>query len=180
MELGRIGIWDWLGGDRADVREAAAELDELGYGALWFPSRPTRFELGRELLDAAQRDVLAPEQAVVLETDPDRARALGRQHLHIYLMAPNYTSNWLRLGFTPDDLEDGGSDRLVDAMVAWGDEDAIRSRIAAHHEAGADHVCIQVITDGAQLPREEWRTPPPGPPASGAGPPPAAGAAPPG
>jgi hypothetical protein len=73
-------------------------------------------------------------------------------------MAPNYTNNWLRLGFTPEDLEDGGSDRLVDAMVAWGDEDAIRSRIAAHHEAGADHVCIQVITDGAQLPRDEWRT----------------------
>lgn len=103
--------------------------------------------------------VLAPEQAVVLETDPDRARALGRQHLSRYLLAPNYTNSWLRLGFTPGDLENGGSDQLVDGLVAWGDAGAIRERVAQHHEAGADHVCLQVITaDPASLPREEWRT----------------------
>ena len=103
--------------------------------------------------------VLAPEQAVVLETDPDRARALGRQHLSRYLLAPNYTNSWLRLGFTPGDLENGGSDRLVDGLVAWGDAGAIRDRVAQHHDAGADHVCVQVITaDPAALPREEWRT----------------------
>jgi probable F420-dependent oxidoreductase len=277
MELGRIGVWNWLGGDPAEVREAAAELEELGYGALWFPNRPTSFELVRDLLDATRRMVvatgivsiwdhpaeeaaaahqaireahpnrfllglgvshallvdrdepgrysrpltrmreyldaldaaptpapveervlaalgprmlelatdrsagahpylvtadhtrearevlgarrlLAPEQAVVLETDPVRARALGRHHLRIYLLAPNYTNSWLRLGFTPDDFADGGSDRLVDALVAWGDADTIRDRIAAHHEAGADHVCIQVVTDDAALPLKQWRT----------------------
>ncbi|HEY7202267.1 MAG TPA: LLM class F420-dependent oxidoreductase [Candidatus Dormibacteraeota bacterium] len=103
--------------------------------------------------------VLAPEQAVVLETDPERARALGRQHLTRYLQAPNYTNSWLRLGFTPGDLENGGSDRLVDGLVAWGDIGAIRDRVAQHHDAGADHVCLQVVTaDPAALPREEWRT----------------------
>lgn len=103
--------------------------------------------------------LLAPEQAVVLETDPARARAIGRQYLAAYLQLTNYTSNWLRLGFTADDLAGGGSDRLVDALVAWGTTEAIRNRIADHHRAGADHVCIQVITgDGGRLPRDEWRT----------------------
>ena len=103
--------------------------------------------------------LLAPEQAVVLETDPQRARALGRQHLSRYLQAPNYTNSWLRLGFTPGDLENGGSDRLVDGLVAWGDAGAIRDRVQRHHDAGADHVCLQVITaDPSALPLEEWRT----------------------
>jgi probable F420-dependent oxidoreductase len=76
-----------------------------------------------------------------------------------YLRATNYTRNWLRLGFTPDDMEGSGSDRLIDALVAWGDLDAIAERVAAHHRAGADHVCLQVITaDRNALPRAEWRT----------------------
>lgn len=278
MDLGRIGIWSWnLREEGAEVAEAAAELDELGYGALWFPNSPTAFECARALLEATRRlvvatgivsiwthppdraaaahheltrdhagrfllglgishafllepeqqeryrrplaamreyldaldaaehpvpveeralaalgprmlalsrdrsagahpylvtvehtrgarellgpdRILAPEQAVVMETDPERARALGRQHLSRYLRAPNYTKSWLRLGFTPEDLEDGGSDRLVDGLVAWGGLDAIRERVAQHHEAGADHVCLQVITgDPGALPREEWR-----------------------
>src|SRR2546421_8293312 len=108
--------------------------------------------------------LLAPEQAVVLETDPDRARALGREHLTRYLQAPNYTNSWLRLGFTPGDLEHGGSDRLVDGLVAWGDAGAIRERVAQHHDAGADHVCLQVITaDPMTPPLEEWRGPAEGP-----------------
>jgi len=102
--------------------------------------------------------LLAPEQGVVLETDAARARAIARQHLARYLQAPNYVNNWLRLGFTPDDLADGGSDRLVDALVAWGDVDAIRERIAEHYRAGADHVCIQALTaDPMALPRAQWR-----------------------
>jgi probable F420-dependent oxidoreductase len=103
--------------------------------------------------------LLAPEQGVVLTTDPVEARRIARAHLAFYLRAPNYTNNWLRLGYTPDDLAAGGSDRLVDALIAWGDVEAIRERVAAHLSAGADHVCLQVLTaDPAAWPREEWRT----------------------
>ena len=94
--------------------------------------------------------VLAPEQGFVLETDPDRARAAARAHLERYLAAVNYRNSWLRLGFDEPDFEDGGSDRLVDALVAWGDESAIAARIRAHHDAGADHVCIQAFRPDGQ------------------------------
>jgi probable F420-dependent oxidoreductase len=110
----------------------------------------------REILGAGA--LLAPEQAVVLETDPTRARAAARAHMELYLTLPNYTNNLLRVGFGEVDLGDGGSDRLVDAIVAWGDEDAIASRVRAHHEAGADHVCIQVVgVEGGAPPRAAWR-----------------------
>jgi probable F420-dependent oxidoreductase len=279
MDLGRIGVWSWsFGNEPAEIREVAAELEELGYGTLWFPNRPQIFELARQILEATRRIVaatgiasiwthtpeevtrahreltrtypgrfllglgvshahvvnrdqpgrysrplakmreyldrldqvanpvpreervlaalgprmmelarertagahpylvtvehtrraraqlgagriLAPEQSVVLEADPDRARAVARQHLAMYLQAPNYTNNWLRLGFTPDDLGNGGSDRLVDEVVAWGNPEAIRDRVIQHLQAGADHVCIQVATatPRAELPRKEWR-----------------------
>jgi probable F420-dependent oxidoreductase len=101
--------------------------------------------------------LLATEQAVVLETDPERARSLARRHLQVYLLAPNYTNNWLRLGFAESDFADGGSDRLVDALVAWGDAAAIRERVARHHEAGADHVCVQILTEDRRLSVEQWR-----------------------
>ena len=274
MDLGRVGVWNWLpADDLVTAVEAAAELERLGFGALWFPESAASFDIARALLegtsrmvvatgivsiwkhppaesaaahaeltaahpgrfllglgvshafladgqyrrplakmreylddlDAAQprvpaaervlaalgprmlelardrsagahpylvtpehtrlaREVLGPdrliaaEQAVVLETDPERARALARQHLAIYLQAPNYTNNWRRLGFTEDDLAGGGSDRLVDALVAWGDAGAIRDRVARHHESGADHVCLQVVTGEFRPPREEWLT----------------------
>ncbi|MFE7661859.1 LLM class F420-dependent oxidoreductase [Streptomyces celluloflavus] len=89
--------------------------------------------------------LLAPEQAVLLETDPVAARALARDHMGVYLALPNYVNNLRRLGFEDDDFTGGGSDRLVDAIVAWGDADAIRERIRAHHDAGADHVAIQPL-----------------------------------
>jgi probable F420-dependent oxidoreductase len=76
----------------------------------------------------------------------------------MYLTLPNYVNNLKRLGFTDADVADGGSDRLVDAIVAWGDLDAIRRRIAAHHDAGADHVCLQVLDpDPRALPLRQWR-----------------------
>jgi probable F420-dependent oxidoreductase len=113
---------------------------------------------------AAARDALgpdalvAPEQAVVLDTDPEVARTAGRAHLAVYLGLPNYVNNWKRLGYTDDDVADGGSDRLVDALVAWGDEEAIRARVQAHRDAGADHVCIQVVgLEWNELPTEQWR-----------------------
>jgi probable F420-dependent oxidoreductase len=89
--------------------------------------------------------VLAPEQGVVLETDPGRARAIAREHLSAYLRLPNYRNSWREDGFGDDDFAAGGSDRLVDALIAWGDADAIAARVRAHHEAGADHVCIQPV-----------------------------------
>lgn len=106
--------------------------------------------------------LIAAEQGVVLETDPDKARTIARQNLAGYLILPNYTNNFLRLGFSPDDLDNGGSDRLVDALIAWGDEDAIRARVQEQHDAGADHVCVQVLTATEGLgrgaaPREQWR-----------------------
>jgi probable F420-dependent oxidoreductase len=113
---------------------------------------------------AAAREALGPdalvlpEQAVVLERDPSVARALGRAHLSFYFALPNYVNNLRRLGFGDADFADGGSDRLVDAMVAWGSEDDIRARIDQHRAAGADHVCIQVLAENAVgLPLAQWR-----------------------
>ena len=102
--------------------------------------------------------LLAPEQAVVVERDPSIAREVARQHLAIYLQLPNYARNWERLGFDAADAADGGSDRLVDALVAWGDVEAIARRVDEHRAAGADHVCIQALaTDLRVPPRAAWR-----------------------
>jgi probable F420-dependent oxidoreductase len=102
--------------------------------------------------------LVAPEQAVVLETDPEVARRIAREHLAGYLGLPNYSNNWRRIGFTDHDLADGGSDRLVDALVAWGDEQAALDRVQAHRDAGADHVCVQVLGPALGTPaREQWR-----------------------
>ena len=269
MNLGRVGAWSGLlrRGERQAAVKAAAELDELGYSALWFPggqhegvvdhiwallrgtrkaviatgivsvwthpaetmaeahhaftqSHPDRFLLGIGIshqhavegagikyekplqklrsyldeLDAAphpvpiderisaslgplslklSRDrtlgthpyfmpvahthiareavgsakVVAPEQMVVVETDPSRARAIARKAMDRYLHAPNYVNNLLRLGYTASDVGNAGSDRLVDDLIAWGSPDKITERIREHHHAGADHVCIQVLTE---------------------------------
>jgi probable F420-dependent oxidoreductase len=280
MELGRFGIWSGQlrRADPAAIDEAAAELDELGFGAIWFPGghggdvfgdaarlleatsratvatgilnvwmhtptetatghatlnreHPGRFLLGLgvshepavtnsgqvyerplakmrgflDSLDAAEpavpvgermlaalgprmlelaRDrtagahpylvtpdhtatargvlgdgpLLATEVMVVLDDDAERARAVARQHLSRYMALPNYTNNFLRHGFDEDDLLDGGSNRLVDGLIAWGNLDAIAARIGEHHDSGADHVCIQILqADAAALPREAWR-----------------------
>lgn len=102
--------------------------------------------------------LVASEQAVVLETDANAARTIARQHLSVYALLPNYTNNWRRIGFTDDDLSGGLSDRLVDAFVVWGDEAAIAQRVQAHRDAGADHVCIQVLqADQGTQALEQWR-----------------------
>lgn len=280
MDLGRIGIWSAAlrSADRDAIVEAAAELDALGYGALWFPggsrdgftervssllettrraviatgivsiwthpaadvardhhafqqAHPGRFLLGLGIshhhvversgltyhrplhklrsyldeLDAASPPVprderilaslgprslqlarerslgthpyfvpvahtrlaraamgpgklVATELMVVLETEPDKARAIARQHMAMYLAAPNYATNLLRLGYSQADLEGGGSDRIVDDIVAWGDLERIKVRVAEHHAAGADHVCLQVLNQDRAAPaRAEWR-----------------------
>ena len=101
---------------------------------------------------------MAVEQGVVVTSDGDEARAIARTALAGYLPLPNYRKSWLRQGFTEDDLADGGSDRFIDAMVAWGDAGAIATRVQAHRDAGADHVCIQVLpVPGSPAPRAQWR-----------------------
>lgn len=101
---------------------------------------------------------LMPEQMAVLETDPAAARAIARRTMATYLGLPNYVNNLHRLGWTDDDLADGGSDRLVDAIIVWGDEAAIRARVDEHHAAGANHVCVQVLpATFTDLPLDGWR-----------------------
>ena len=269
MDLGAIGVWSGAlrRGERSAMAAAAAELEELGYGAIWFPggaheglaghitsllgatrqvvvatgivniwthpateiaaehhaitqAYPGRFLLGlgishqrvvegsglkyerpmqkltsyldeldaaptpppiderilaslgpRSLQIARERSlgshpyfvppehtriaraalgpgkILAPEQMVVVDADPARARAVARPSIDRYLHAPNYTNNLLRLGFEAADFANGGSDRLVDAIVAHGDPATVMQQVRLHHAAGADHVCIQVLTD---------------------------------
>ena len=102
--------------------------------------------------------ILAPEQMVVLDTNPETARETARTHMAVYLRAPNYVNNLKRYGFTDEDVADGGSDRLVDAIVAWGDVDAAVERVRAHHDAGADHVAVQLLTPGGRgLPEDQLR-----------------------
>ncbi|HEX2315811.1 MAG TPA: LLM class F420-dependent oxidoreductase [Thermomonospora sp.] len=102
--------------------------------------------------------LLAPEVKVVLDSDTDRARQAAREHFAYYRELPNYTQNMLRLGFSEEDLADGGSDRLIDAFFAIGDVEAARRRVAEHFEAGADHVTLQVVGDlSGALPLEAWR-----------------------
>jgi probable F420-dependent oxidoreductase len=279
LDLGAFGVWtgQLRGADPAEALEAAAELEELGYGAIWFPGGRVddAFELAAGLLGATQRAVvatgilsvwlappedvaaryaatsgserfllglgishaplverlgqrfekpiqvtrafldgldaaaepvpkdrrclaalgprmlelarertagthpynvtpehtraareilgagplLAPEQMVVLETDPVRARAVARETLARYLELPNYTNTMLRTGFTADDLAGGGSDRLVDGIIAWGDAPTVLRRVHEHLDAGADHVCVQLVglAPSDPLPRAQWR-----------------------
>jgi probable F420-dependent oxidoreductase len=112
-------------------------------------TRVARWHLGPDTL-------LAPEQAVVLTDDRGRARELAGTHVARYLALPNYRRNLERLGWGSADLDDGGSDRLFDALVAWGDEEAIAQRVGEHLEAGADHVALHVLTEApTRLPMPE-------------------------
>jgi probable F420-dependent oxidoreductase len=120
---------------------------------------PGHTKQARDILGSGP--LLAPEQKVVLETDSLKAREIARAVFSPHLTQPNYRNNLLRMGFTTGDFAHGGSDRLLDAVIAWGDADAVVDRIAEHHAAGADHVAIQVLTAGeygqGRLPRQQWR-----------------------
>ena len=129
---------------------------ERADGAHPYNVPPEHTARAREILGPEK--LLAPEQAVLLETDPVEARRTARAHMAIYLDLPNYMNNLRRFGITDDDIADGGSDRLVDTLVAWGDVDALRARVQAHLDAGADHVAVQVLTpERGTLPLDEWR-----------------------
>jgi probable F420-dependent oxidoreductase len=113
-------------------------------------------ETARETLGS--EPFLGPEQAVVLDTDPGRARTVAREYMGHYLKLENYSRNLMRLGWSEEDLAGGASDRLVDAIVCWGDAERIRERIRSHLEAGADHVSIQVLpADPAEMPMSQLR-----------------------
>jgi len=102
--------------------------------------------------------LLAPEVTVVLESDPVRARERARAFMTTYLGLPNYTNNLRTLGFGDEDLTGGGSDRVVDAVVGWGTLDAVTAHIRRHFDAGADHVCIQVLSESREdFPLAEYR-----------------------
>ncbi|GGS98400.1 TIGR03620 family F420-dependent LLM class oxidoreductase [Nonomuraea spiralis] len=110
----------------------------------------------RDLL--GQDAFLAVEHAVLFETDPSVARAVAREHLHLYLSSPYNVAKFRRLGYTEEEISGGGSDRLVDDLVFWGDLDTIAGRLRGHVEAGADHVAVQVIgiePGGTAMPH--WR-----------------------
>jgi probable F420-dependent oxidoreductase len=116
---------------------------ELADGAHPYNTAPEHTAKARSILGPGK--LLCPEVWVLLETDGAKARAAARQALSRYMQLENYVNGWRRQGFGDADLAGGGSDRFVDAMVAWGDETAIRARIRQHWDAGADHVCIQPI-----------------------------------
>lgn len=102
--------------------------------------------------------ILAPEQMVVIDTDRERGLATARAGAAVYLRAPNYLNNLRRFGFDDDDFAEGGSERLIDAVVAVGDVEAAVERVGAHFEAGASHVCVQVVgADLLAVPRQGWR-----------------------
>jgi probable F420-dependent oxidoreductase len=115
---------------------------------------PEHTHKAREILGPGK--LLCPEVWVLLETDRAKARALGREALANYLRLENYLNNWRWLGYSEDDLTGGGSDRLIDENVAWGDENKIRARLQQYWDAGADHICIQAISpDGGRKPDEK-------------------------
>jgi probable F420-dependent oxidoreductase len=133
-----------LAGERAD-------------GAHTYFVPPEHTARAREILGPDR--LLVPEQVCVLSDDPTVAREIARRHTGSYLRLPNYTANLERFGFTSDDFPDGGTDRLVDTICAWGGVEAIAGRVAAHLDAGADHVAVQVLVDDRRgLPRAEWAT----------------------
>jgi probable F420-dependent oxidoreductase len=113
---------------------------------------PSHTPVARGILGADR--LLIPEQAVVLERSPDEARRIARAHMEMYLQLPNYVNNLLALGFSDSDVSGGGSDRLVDAIVAWGDEAAIAARVREHLDGGADSVLLQPLGELGQALRQ--------------------------
>jgi probable F420-dependent oxidoreductase len=116
---------------------------ELADGAHPYNVPPEHTRQARALLGPGK--LLCVEQGAILETNSARARSIARQFLTLYLGLPNYVENWRRLGFTDSDFAGGGSDRLIDSVVVWGEEKTIRARIDEHWQAGADHVCVQAL-----------------------------------
>lgn len=115
---------------------------------------PEHTQMARETM--GPEALLYPEQMVVLEGDSDAARTIARQHMKTYAALPNYVNNLVRLGYEAEDIENL-EDNVVDAVVAWGSIDDIHRRVKEHFDAGADHVCVQVLTEEPHQVSEGWR-----------------------
>src|SRR5580704_5622322 len=138
---------------RPKMLELSATLADGAHPYLVTPEHTRR---AREIL--GPEPILCVEQAVALTTD--RAKFLRRAHWHleIYTGLPNYRGSWETQGFGVTDFVRGGSERLKEAMVTWGDADTIAARVREHHEAGADHVMIQALgADAFEVPADQWR-----------------------
>ena len=136
---------------------------------------PKMLELSSEKCDGAPpyftspshtkmaRDVMGPdrllcvEQKVIFETDPAKARDIARKTAQTYQRLPNYRNNWLRMGLGEADIDGDGSDTFIDATFAWGEIDAIKSRVQEHYDAGASHVCVQPIHPAGRIGDIDWR-----------------------
>jgi len=145
---------DGLNKDFPEGKDAPVALAALGpkmlelsaqrtLGALPYNVTPMHTALAAKIL--GPNKMLAVEQKVTIETDPAKARALGRKELSRYMVLDNYRNNWLREGFSEADLANGGSDKFIDAMCLWGDADTVRRGLRAHFDAGATHVCLQPV-----------------------------------
>jgi probable F420-dependent oxidoreductase len=126
-------------------------------GAIPYLVTPEHTRQARAILGAGK--VLAPEQKAVLETDPQRARAIGRPRVQRpYLGLVNYTSNLRRLGWSEEDVSDGGSDALIDSLAAWGTGEEVAAKLNEHLEAGADHVAVQLLAASDDELTDGYRT----------------------
>ncbi len=162
-----------------DMREAQFMVAQPEHEPPWLLAAlgPKMLELSRDLADGAHPYLVTPrhtaearnilgdgpllavEQAVAPTTNREEAMRLARFHLSRYLQMPNYRKSWLRQGFSEEDLSGDGSERLAEGLVSWGSESAIRERVDQHLSAGADQVCVQVVTDGpADGLRKRWRS----------------------
>jgi probable F420-dependent oxidoreductase len=130
---------------------------DISAGALPYLVPPAHTADARKILGPDR--LLIPEQKVILTTDAAQAREIGRRGAANYLVLPNYLNNLRRYGLTDDDFANGGSDRLVDTVLVWGDAEAVRNGVNAHLDAGADHVAVQALSASTdeKLPRAEWR-----------------------
>jgi probable F420-dependent oxidoreductase len=126
---------------------------ELADGAHPYWTTPEHTATAREIMGPDA--LLCVEQKVVLSTDAETARAAGRDALGLYAELPNYRNNWKRLGFTDAEIDDR-ADRFIDAVVAWGDADALNERVQAHYDAGASHVCVQPVHPEGRFGSPHW------------------------
>jgi probable F420-dependent oxidoreductase len=140
---GEAGSEEWPVAVAALGPKMLALSAERSRGALPYNVTPEHTKQAKAILGPSKW--LAVEQKVCLETDPAKARELGRKELARYMGLPNYRNNWLRIGFSETELADGGNDRFIDAMVAWGDAATIKGKLRAHFDAGATHVCLQPV-----------------------------------
>jgi len=162
-----------------DMREAQFTAVQPEHDPPWLLAAlgPKMLELSGDLADGAHPYLVTPqhtagsretigdgpllavEQAVAPTNDREEALRLARSHLSRYMRMPNYRNSWLRQGFREEDLSGDGSERLAEGLVAWGSEDDIRKRVREHLSAGADQVCVQVVTDGpADRLQARWRS----------------------